>query len=44
MGSFEIIDDGRSILIDIKPEYKVFRVKLILTHIHGGAKFSNKTY
>lgn len=43
-GSFEIIDDGRGMPIDIHPEHKVSGVELILTRLHAGAKFSNKTY
>ena len=43
-GSLEVIDDGRGMPIDIHPEEKVTGVELILTRLHAGAKFSNKSY
>lgn len=43
-GSLEVVDDGRGMPIDVHPEHKVTGVELILTRLHAGAKFSNKTY
>nr|MCH9769933.1 DNA topoisomerase IV subunit B [Gammaproteobacteria bacterium] len=43
-GSFEVIDDGRGMPTDKHPEHKVSGVELILTRLHAGAKFSNKSY
>jgi len=42
--SIEITDNGRGMPIDKHPEHKVSGVELILTRLHAGAKFSNKTY
>ncbi len=43
-GSLEVTDDGRGMPIDVHPEHKITGVELILTRLHAGAKFSNKTY
>lgn len=43
-GSLEVIDNGRGMPVDIHPEHKVSGVELILTRLHAGAKFSNKSY
>src|SRR5580704_431993 len=43
-GSLEVSDDGRGMPVDVHPEFKVSGVELILTRLHSGAKFSNKTY
>jgi topoisomerase IV subunit B len=43
-GSLTVADDGRGMPVDIHPEHKVSGVELILTRLHAGAKFSNKSY
>ncbi|MGK2888605.1 MAG: DNA topoisomerase IV subunit B [Candidatus Malihini olakiniferum] len=42
--SFEVIDDGRGMPVDIHPEEGVPAVELILCRLHVGGKFSNKNY
>jgi topoisomerase-4 subunit B len=42
--SFEVEDDGRGMPVDIHPKEKVTGVELILTRLHAGGKFSDKTY
>jgi topoisomerase IV subunit B len=43
-GSLQVRDNGRGMPVDVHPEHKVTGVELILTRLHSGAKFSNKTY
>ena len=43
-GSLEVRDNGRGMPVDIHPEELITGVELILTRLHAGAKFSNKTY
>ena len=43
-GSLEIADDGRGMPVDPHPELKKPGVEVILTTLHSGAKFSNRSY
>ncbi len=43
-GSVEVVDDGRGMPVDIHPVEKIPGVELILTRLHAGGKFSDKTY
>ena len=43
-GSIEVTDDGRGMPVDIHPKEKIPGVELILTKLHAGGKFSNKSY
>ena len=43
-GSVVIADNGRGMPVDIHPQHQVSGVELILTKLHAGAKFSNKSY
>ena len=43
-GSLEVADNGRGMPTDIHPKHKVSGIELILTKLHAGAKFSNKSY
>ena len=42
--SLEVTDNGRGMPVDIHPEEGLTGVELILTRLHAGAKFSNKSY
>ncbi len=43
-GSIEVIDDGRGMPVDDHPEHGITGVELILTRLHAGAKFDDKSY
>lgn len=43
-GALEVKDNGRGMPVDIHAEEKVSGVELILTRLHAGAKFSQKSY
>ena len=43
-GSLSVADDGRGMPVDVHREHKVSGVELILTRLHSGAKFSDKSY
>lgn len=43
-GSLEINDNGRGMPVDVHKEEGISGVELIMTRLHAGAKFSNKSY
>ncbi len=43
-GSLQVEDDGRGMPVDIHPQEKISGVELILTRLHAGGKFNDKTY
>ncbi|HUO81468.1 MAG TPA: DNA topoisomerase IV subunit B [Gammaproteobacteria bacterium] len=43
-GSLEVRDDGRGMPVDLHPGEKISGVELILTRLHAGGKFSERTY
>jgi len=43
-GSVEVVDNGRGMPVDVHPKEKVSGVELILTRLHAGGKFTDKTY
>jgi len=42
--SLTVADDGRGMPVDMHPEQKIPGVEVILTRLHAGGKFSNKSY
>ncbi len=43
-GSMTVDDDGRGMPVDMHPIYKKPAVEIIITKLHAGGKFDNKTY
>ncbi len=43
-GSLEVSDDGRGMPVDLHPQKKRPGVEVILSTLHAGGKFSNKSY
>lgn len=43
-GSVEVVDDGRGMPVDKHPKLKQPGVEVVLSTLHAGGKFSNKSY
>ena len=42
--SLTVSDNGRGIPVDLHPKYKKPALEIILTTLHSGGKFTNKSY
>ncbi len=43
-GSVSVLDNGRGIPVEIKKEYGIPTVELVMTKLHAGGKFDKRTY
>ena len=43
-GGLSVVDDGRGMPVDLHPEQKLPGVEVILSTLHAGGKFSDKSY
>ena len=43
-GSFEVVDNGRGMPVDLHPTEKIPAIELILSRLHAGGKFSSDSY
>ncbi|HPI21676.1 MAG TPA: ATP-binding protein, partial [Spirochaetota bacterium] len=42
--SIEVLDNGRGIPVDTHPVYKISALEIVMTKLHAGGKFDNKSY
>src|SRR6056297_1163092 len=42
--SIEVVDNGRGIPVETHPVYKTSALEIVMTKLHAGGKFDNKTY